>query len=164
MTEINLIERYNYDAFVPAQFEPWMNFDQSPKVGERAPDFPLWPLEGGETTLSTLWSQYNYLVVGSGWGLAALQAADAEQRTRGSTVQPIFEIGERRPYCAPNLGLGWSHARLGAMNGIVLRSTQRVSHSFRLPLTRMVLTVVLLVVCAQITLYPPRHDNRRAGR
>lgn len=90
--------------------------------------------------------------VGSRWGLAALQAADAEQRTRGSTVQPIFEIGERRPYCAPNLGLGWSHARLGAMNGTVLRSTQRVSHSFRLPLTRMVLTVVLLVVCAQVTL------------
>ena len=28
--------------------------------------------------------------------LAALQAADAEQRTRGITVQPIFEIGERR--------------------------------------------------------------------
>lgn len=28
--------------------------------------------------------------------LAALQAADAEQRTRGITVQPIFEIGEKR--------------------------------------------------------------------
>ena len=28
--------------------------------------------------------------------LAALQAADAEQRTRGITVQPIFEIGEQR--------------------------------------------------------------------
>jgi len=63
MTEADLVLRYNYDAFVPAKFEPWMNFDQSPKVGERAPDFPLWPLEGGETTLSALWSQYSYLVV-----------------------------------------------------------------------------------------------------
>lgn len=63
MTENDLVQRYNYDAFVREKFEPWMNFDQSPKLGEVAPDFPLWPLAGGETTLSALWSQSTYLVV-----------------------------------------------------------------------------------------------------
>lgn len=59
----DLLERYNYDAFIPEKFTPWMNFDQSPPLGERAPDFPLWPLEGGETRLSAQWSQFTYLVV-----------------------------------------------------------------------------------------------------
>jgi hypothetical protein len=58
-----LLVRYNYDAFTPEKFTPWMNFDRSPVLGESAPDFPLWPLTGGETRLSTLWSQYAYLVV-----------------------------------------------------------------------------------------------------
>lgn len=48
----DLLARYNYDAFTPEKFTPWMNFDQSPPLGESAPDFPLWPLTGGETTLS----------------------------------------------------------------------------------------------------------------
>jgi len=58
----------------------------------------------------------------------------------------------QQPHCALNLGLGWSHARLDAMDGIVLRPTQRFSHSFRLPLTHLAFTVVLLVLCAQVTL------------
>jgi len=59
----DLLARYNYDAFTPEKFTPWMNFDQSPPLGERAPDFPLWPLTGGETTLSALWSTHTLLVV-----------------------------------------------------------------------------------------------------
>lgn len=59
----DFLARYNYDAFVPEKFTPWMNFEQSPPLGQTAPDFPLWPLVGGETTLSTLWSAYTFLVV-----------------------------------------------------------------------------------------------------
>ena len=59
----DLLTRYNYDAFTPDKFTPWMNFDQSPALGQAAPDFPLWPLAGGETRLSALWSQHTYLVV-----------------------------------------------------------------------------------------------------
>lgn len=59
----DLAERYNYDSFVPEKFEPWMNFEQSPPVGQKAPDFPLWTLEGAERSLSTLWSENTYTVV-----------------------------------------------------------------------------------------------------
>ena len=30
MPDPDLIARYNYDDFIPAKFEPWMNFDSSP--------------------------------------------------------------------------------------------------------------------------------------
>ncbi len=59
----DLLIRYNYDEFVPAKFEPWMRFDESPPLGSKAPDFPLWTLEGGETTLSALWSAHSYTIV-----------------------------------------------------------------------------------------------------
>jgi hypothetical protein len=58
-----LLRSYNYDAFTPDKFGPWINFHHSPALGTAAPDFPLWPLDGGETRLSSLWSQYTYLVV-----------------------------------------------------------------------------------------------------
>ncbi|MBI3961412.1 MAG: hypothetical protein HY335_01565 [Deinococcus sp.] len=63
MTETDLITRYNYDAFVPQKFLPWMRFDQSPPLGQPAPDFPLWHLDGREMRLSTIWSQHLYTVV-----------------------------------------------------------------------------------------------------
>ena len=63
MTEADLITRYNYDEFVPAKFRPWLNFDESPPLGEKAPDFPLWHLEGAETSLSEIWSGHLYTVV-----------------------------------------------------------------------------------------------------
>lgn len=59
----NLLERYNYDAFVPAKFSPWMRFDQSPKLGSPAPDFPLWNLDEAETRLSATWKANLYTVV-----------------------------------------------------------------------------------------------------
>jgi hypothetical protein len=63
MTDQDLLELYNYDAFVPEKFTPWMNFDKSPAVGSQAPDFPLWNMEREETTLSQIWSQNLYTVV-----------------------------------------------------------------------------------------------------
>jgi hypothetical protein len=60
----DLIIRYNYDAFVPEKFQPWMRFDSSPPLGQRAPDFPLWKLKDrSETRLSEVWSTHKYTVV-----------------------------------------------------------------------------------------------------
>lgn len=39
MSDPDLLTRYNYAAFVPAAFEPWLNFAASPPLGVRAPDF-----------------------------------------------------------------------------------------------------------------------------
>lgn len=63
MTEADLIARYNYDEFVPAKFEPWHTFASSPPLGQPAPDFPLWHLDGSETRLSAIWSQHAYTIV-----------------------------------------------------------------------------------------------------
>jgi hypothetical protein len=63
MNDSDLITRYNYDAFVPEKFGPWLRFEASPPLGEVAPDFPLWDLEGAETQLSAVWSQHTYTVV-----------------------------------------------------------------------------------------------------
>ncbi len=59
----DLLRRYNYDSFVPEKFGPWMRFHESPPLGKRAPDFPLWTLDGQETRLSDHWSQHAYTVV-----------------------------------------------------------------------------------------------------
>ena len=63
MNDSDLITRYNYDAFVPENFQPWLRFDASPALGEAAPDFPLWELDGAETRLSAIWSRHTYTVV-----------------------------------------------------------------------------------------------------
>jgi len=63
MADPDLLARYNYDAFVPEKFEPWMNFDASPPLGQRAPDFPLWDLDGNETRLSAVWACHVYTIV-----------------------------------------------------------------------------------------------------
>ena len=44
MTDSDLLERYNYDSFVPEKFQQWLNFDSSPPVGRVVSDFPLWDL------------------------------------------------------------------------------------------------------------------------
>jgi hypothetical protein len=59
----DLLTRYNYDSFMPEKFEPWMNFESSPKTGTSAPDFPLWNLDQSSTRLSGIWSQYDYTIV-----------------------------------------------------------------------------------------------------
>ena len=59
----DLLSRYNYDAFVPEKFEPWMNFETSPPLGRQAPDFPLWRLDGSQMRLSEVWAEHTYTVV-----------------------------------------------------------------------------------------------------
>ena len=63
MSDPDLLTRYNYDAFIPQNFEPWLNFENSPTIGQPAPDFPLWDLDENETRLSAIWGQYRYTVV-----------------------------------------------------------------------------------------------------
>jgi hypothetical protein len=63
VSDPDLISRYNYEKFIPDKFEPWMNFDSSPVLGEPAPDYPLWDLEQKETSLQQIISQNLYTVV-----------------------------------------------------------------------------------------------------
>ena len=63
MDKDDLISRYNYNSFTPQNFEPWMQFDNSPKVGVAAPDYPLWDLEENQINLSEIWSQNMYTIV-----------------------------------------------------------------------------------------------------
>jgi hypothetical protein len=62
-TNKELLEQYNYNEFVPAKFEPWMQFDQSPALGHLIPDFPLWDLDEKETSLKEILSNHLYTVV-----------------------------------------------------------------------------------------------------
>lgn len=63
MHDEELLARYNYDEFVPEKFEPWLNFASSPPLGYPGQDFPLWHLDGSETSLSAVWSQHTFTVV-----------------------------------------------------------------------------------------------------
>jgi hypothetical protein len=63
MSDANLLIRYNYDVFIPEKFEPWMRFDESPPLGQPAPDFPLTRLDGTTTRLSEIWSAHLYTIV-----------------------------------------------------------------------------------------------------
>jgi hypothetical protein len=63
MNQSDLVTAYNYDEFTPEKVLPWLNFDHSPALGEPAPDFPLWRLDGTKTTLSNIWQQNRLTVV-----------------------------------------------------------------------------------------------------
>jgi hypothetical protein len=63
MSKEELVNQYNYDTFVPETFERWLNFDASPPLGQPAPDFPLWNLDGTPTRLSEVWSRHTYTIV-----------------------------------------------------------------------------------------------------
>ncbi len=63
MTDSELLARYNYDAFIPENFEPWLNFESSPALGQPAPDFPLWHVDGSPTRLSEIGSRQPYTIV-----------------------------------------------------------------------------------------------------
>jgi hypothetical protein len=58
-----LLSSYNYDEFIPENFEPWLNFFSSPPLGLPGPDFPLWHLDGKETSLKDIWTQHTYTIV-----------------------------------------------------------------------------------------------------
>ncbi|HID53614.1 MAG TPA: hypothetical protein EYP41_16470 [Anaerolineae bacterium] len=59
----DIITRYNYDGFTREKVFPLLDFDNSPPLGDKAPDFPLWHLDGRETSLSVIWSQHLYTIV-----------------------------------------------------------------------------------------------------
>jgi hypothetical protein len=63
LNQEDIITHYNYDEFVPAKFRPWMRFKESPPLGERGPDFPLWRLDESETSLGAIWREYTLTVV-----------------------------------------------------------------------------------------------------
>ena len=63
MTTTDLITRYNYDEFTAEKVFHWLNFEASPPVGSEAPDFPLWHLDGRQTSLSEIWSGNIYTIV-----------------------------------------------------------------------------------------------------
>ncbi len=59
----NVTIAYNYDAFTEAKVMPWLNFEGSPPLGETAPDFPLWHLDGSQTSLSEIFAVHRFTVV-----------------------------------------------------------------------------------------------------
>jgi hypothetical protein len=59
----DLISRYNCDEFTPEKVLPWLNFENSLRLGERAPDFPLRHLDGRQTSLGEIWSAHLYTIV-----------------------------------------------------------------------------------------------------
>jgi len=63
MTDDDLLARYNYDEFTPEKVLPWLNFEASPPLGQVAPDFPLWRLDGRQSRLSKIWSAHAYTIV-----------------------------------------------------------------------------------------------------
>ena len=62
MPDGDLIERYNYDSFVPENFHPWMRFEESPSLGETAPDFALTRLDGSSVNLKDVVSEHVYTI------------------------------------------------------------------------------------------------------
>jgi hypothetical protein len=61
--ESALIKRYNYDEFTAEKVLPLLTFEKSPSVGQPAPDFPLWHLDGEQVKLSDIWSSHTYTIV-----------------------------------------------------------------------------------------------------
>lgn len=59
----DILIRYNYDSFVPEKFEPWDNFDASPKTGSAAPEFKLWQLDQTPVSLSAILAQNDYTII-----------------------------------------------------------------------------------------------------
>ena len=63
MSTSDLIAAYNYDTFTAENTAPWTNFEGSPPLGEVAPGFPLWRLDGAETSFSLLLAENRFTVV-----------------------------------------------------------------------------------------------------
>ncbi len=57
------VAAYNYDEFVEEKFGRWMRFDESPPLGEPAPDFPLTSLAGETVQLSDVWRDAAWSIV-----------------------------------------------------------------------------------------------------
>jgi len=63
MEKEDLITRYNYDEFVPEKFQPWMRWNEAPAAGTVGPDFPLWELDGTETSFGAVRAKALYTIV-----------------------------------------------------------------------------------------------------
>jgi hypothetical protein len=63
MTDLEIATAYNYAEFTKANALPWLNFEGSPSLGETAPDFPLWHLDGTQTSLSQIVAANRFTVV-----------------------------------------------------------------------------------------------------
>lgn len=63
MSDSDLLHRYNYAEFSEETAFPWVRFDESPDLGQTAPDFPLWTLDERETALSAIWGENLFTVV-----------------------------------------------------------------------------------------------------
>lgn len=63
MNDDELISGYNYDAFTPEKALPRFNFENSPRLGEPAPDIPLRHLDGRQMRLAEIWSVPLYTIV-----------------------------------------------------------------------------------------------------
>ena len=59
----DLIARYNYDEFTPAKVFPFLNFKNSPMLGQKIKDFTLLDLDENEITLSAILAQNSYTIV-----------------------------------------------------------------------------------------------------
>lgn len=57
------MDNYNYAVFSAETALPLLRFDKSPPIGEPAPNFPLWELDGNQTSLKEIWASNIYTVV-----------------------------------------------------------------------------------------------------
>lgn len=63
MSDHEIAAGYNYDEFTEEKVMPWLNFEGSPPLGDTAPDFPLWHLDGRQTSLAEILSANRFTVV-----------------------------------------------------------------------------------------------------
>jgi hypothetical protein len=63
IVEDAILAAYNYDTFVGEKVEPWLNFEESPPLGQPAPDFPVTTLDGQVVQLSEVWRKAAYTIV-----------------------------------------------------------------------------------------------------
>ncbi len=144
MNNPDLVWQYNYDSFEPETSKQWLNFDNSPPTGLVAPDFPLWHLDEGKTSLSAIWACYLYTVVEFGsitfpnCGIAAPAmndiADDFEPHGIGSIFVYTHEVhpGEYFPHIT-SMEQKFRHAkvlqnRLGVTRPIMLDSLDGACH------------------------------------
>lgn len=63
MENQEILTRYNYDEFIPEKFGPWMRWEEAPRAGTIGPDFPLWMLDGKETSLHSALKESLFTIV-----------------------------------------------------------------------------------------------------
>ena len=51
----DLTESYTFDEITPEKVGSWMRFAECPKLGQPAPDFPLWEMNQQKTCLCPIW-------------------------------------------------------------------------------------------------------------